>query len=101
MVPCSRLISLMIPENRRPRLIMRAPLRFSAPRVVRIGVALLLAAAAALVYRSAVVSQFIPVSIQITDSELYASQRVVALPLPDISSLRQQTAVLEVRLRND
>ncbi len=61
---------------------------------------MLLAALASAVYRSFVFSPFEPIRISVVDAEQTASRRVVAITLPDVSSLRGQAAVLSLRLRN-
>jgi hypothetical protein len=61
---------------------------------------MLVAAAAAAVYRRFVFSQFAPSRLEISGAELHSAGHVVSVALPDLSHLRGQTAVLGVRLRN-
>ena len=61
---------------------------------------MLLAALAAAVYHSFVVSQFVPIRIGVVDLEQTASRRIVTITLPDLSGLRGHTVVLGFQLRN-
>jgi hypothetical protein len=63
-------------------------------------VPLLLAALAGAVYRSSVFSQFVPIRLDVVDAERHSTQHAVKITLPDLSTLRGQTAVLALRLRN-
>ena len=63
-------------------------------------VAILLAATASAVYRSFVVSQFVPIRVNGIDAELHSSYHAIKVTLPDVSALRGQSAVLGLRLRN-
>jgi hypothetical protein len=69
-------------------------------RFAVLGVALLLAAVATAVYQSFFFSPFEPIRIGVVDAEQTASRHIVAIALPDVSSLRGQPAMLVLRLRN-
>jgi hypothetical protein len=58
------------------------------------------AALALAVYHSFVVSQFVPIRIDVIDAEQTASRHVISITLPKLSDLRGHTAVLAFRLRN-
>ena len=77
---------------------MRQRLLFQ--RIAQLVVAILLAAIAAAVYRSFVFSQFVPIRVDVIGEELHSSNHAVKVTLPDLSTLRGQTAVLGLRLRN-
>jgi hypothetical protein len=63
-------------------------------------VAILFATLASWVYHSSYFTPFEPVRIGVVDAEQTASRRIVAIALPDVSSLRGQHAVLALQLRN-
>jgi Sulfatase len=69
-------------------------------RVVKLIVAILLAAIAADVYHAFVFSTFEPIRLDVVGERLHASRRIVTITLPDLSALRGQTAVISVRLQN-
>ena len=62
--------------------------------------AIVVAALASAVYHAFLVSPFVPIHASVLDAEQTASRHVVAIALPDVSSLRGQGAVLALRLRN-
>ena len=62
--------------------------------------AIVFATLASWVYHSFFFSHFEPIRIGVVDAEQTASRHVVAITLPDVSSLRGQRAVLALRLRN-
>ena len=69
-------------------------------RITPLVVAFLLAAIPAAVYHTYVFSGFTPIRIDAIAAKLYASDRTIAVALPDLSRLRGQTAVLELQLQN-
>ncbi len=69
-------------------------------RITPLVVAFLLAAIPAAVYHTYVFSEFTPIRIDAIAAKLYASDRTIAVALPDLSRLRGQTAVLELQLQN-
>ena len=69
-------------------------------RLAALSVAILFATLASWVYHSFFFSPFEPIRIGVVDAEQTASRHVVAIALPDVSSLRGQRAVLALRLRN-
>ena len=69
-------------------------------KLAALGVSLLLAAFAAVIYHSFFLSEFAPVRLRVVDAEQTAARRVVSVALPDLSALRGQTAVLAFELRN-
>jgi hypothetical protein len=71
-----------------------------AGKIATLGVAMLLAALAAAAYHSFGFSEFVPLRIGVIDTEQTAARRIVTIPLPDLSALRGQTAVLAFRLQN-
>ena len=77
---------------------MRQRLLFQ--RIAQLVVAILLAAIAAAVYRSFVFSQFAPIRVDVIGAELHSSNHAIKVTLPDLSTLRGQSAVLGLRLRN-
>ncbi len=69
-------------------------------RITPLVVAFLLAAIPAAVYHTYVFSEFTPIRIDAIAAKRYASDRTIAVALPDLSRLRGQTAVLELQLQN-
>ena len=69
-------------------------------RIAALGVSLLLAALAAVVYHAFFLSEFAAVRLSVVDAEQTAARHLVSIPLPDLTPLRGQTAVLVFRLRN-
>lgn len=68
--------------------------------IAALGASILLAALASAVYHSYVLSQFVPIRMDVAGPELSASRHVITIPLPDLSNLRGHTAALAMRLRN-
>ncbi len=69
-------------------------------RIAALGVSLLLAACAAVVYHAFFLSEFLPVRMAVVDAEQTAARHLVSITLPDLTALRGQAAVLAFRLRN-
>src|SRR5688572_6463485 len=69
-------------------------------RVAELVVAILLAATAAAVHHAFVFAKFEPVRLDVVSEKLHASRRIIKITLPDLSTLRGQTAVLGLRLQN-
>jgi hypothetical protein len=74
--------------------------RLTPRKISALGVSLLLAALAAVVYHSFFLSDFAPVRVRVVDAEQTVARHVVSIALPDVSALRGQTAVLAFELRN-
>jgi hypothetical protein len=72
----------------------------ASKRIAVLGGSMLLAALASAVYHSFVVSQFVPIRMDVVGAELSASRHVITITLPDLSALRGHPAVLAFRLRN-
>jgi hypothetical protein len=70
-------------------------------RTAAFSLAILCAAVGSAIYRSHVFSQFVPVRQEVRRAEQSSSQGVIRIPLPDLSSLQDQRAVLGLRLLND
>jgi hypothetical protein len=71
-----------------------------ATRVTALIAASLLAALASTVYHLSGFSEFAPVRLEVITAEQTAARHLVTIPLPDLASLRGQTAVLSFELRN-
>jgi hypothetical protein len=86
----------------RPFFYTTAAVRLSldGKKLAALSVAIVLATLASWVYHSFFFIPFEPIRIGVVDAEQTASRHIVALTLPDVSSLRGQTAVLAWRLRN-
>lgn len=63
-------------------------------------VAVILAALASAIYHAFGVSDFVPIRLEVVTAEQTAERHLVTIPLPDLSSLRGQPAVLSFELRN-
>ena len=69
-------------------------------RVTELVVAILLAATAAAVHHAFVFAKFEPVRLDVVSGRVHASRRIITITLPDLSTLRGQTAVVSLRLQN-
>lgn len=69
-------------------------------RLAAIGVSALVAALASAVYHVFFFSDFVPIRLEVITAEQTVERHLVAVPLPDLSSVRGQTAVLRFDLRN-
>lgn len=74
--------------------------RFPLQRTFQLVLAILVAAIAAAVYRSFVVSELVPIGVEVVAAELPSSDHTIKVALPDLSALSGHSAVLAVRLRN-
>jgi hypothetical protein len=70
-------------------------------QITHLVVAVFFAAVAAVVYRSFVFSEFLPIRVNVVDAEQRSAKGIVAIPLPDFSRFRGHRPVLDIRLRND
>lgn len=69
-------------------------------RLAAIGVSALFAALAAAAYHVFLRSDFVPIRLEVVAAEQTAERHLVTIPLPDLTSVRGQTAVLSFELRN-
>ena len=71
-----------------------------AARIAALTAASLLAALASTVYHLSGLSEFVPIRLEVVTAEQTAARHLVTVPLPDLASVRGQTAVLGFELRN-